>query len=99
MLLSLLRRFLYKQKYPNGAPGPLPDKPPGSVQFKETGKRLGGAFLDYWKSHGGAGKTGPLVTCRGQGRVKKSGLSQENTSEISTYAPVWGAWIILLSPM
>jgi plastocyanin len=58
VLLSLLGDFLYKQKYPNGAPGPLPNTSPGSVLFKETGKRLGGAFLDYWRSHGGLAQQG-----------------------------------------
>ncbi len=48
VLLSLLGNFLYKQKYPNGAPTQTPDTSTGSVLFKETGKRLGGRFLDYW---------------------------------------------------
>src|SRR6185369_5281438 len=40
VLLSLLGTSYYKQKYPNGAPGQKPNTTAGSVQFKETGKRL-----------------------------------------------------------
>lgn len=58
VLLSLLGTFLSKQKYPAGAPGQEPNSLPGSVQFTETGKRLGGKFLDYWKSHGGLAQQG-----------------------------------------
>jgi hypothetical protein len=53
VLLSLLGVFLYKQKYPNGAPGQTPNTSPGSVLFPQTGKRLGGVFLEYWRTHGG----------------------------------------------
>ena len=52
VLLSLLGVFLYKQKYPSGAPGQEPNNSAGSVSFPETGQRVGGIFLDYWKSHG-----------------------------------------------
>ena len=58
VLLSLLGTFLSKQKYPAGAPGQEANNAPGSVQFTETGKRLGGTFLDYWKSHGGLAQQG-----------------------------------------
>ena len=58
VLLSLLGVFRYKEKYPNGAPGQQPNTSPGSVVFKETGKRLGGVFLDYWQSHGGLAQQG-----------------------------------------
>ena len=49
VLLSLLGVFLYRQKYPNGAPGQQPNTSAGSVLFKQTGKRVGGIFLDYWQ--------------------------------------------------
>jgi|GEM_PF-2149656 len=52
VLLSLLGNFLYNQKYPKGAPNQAPNNEPGSVLFKETGKRVGGLFLDYWKKNG-----------------------------------------------
>ncbi len=52
VLLSQLGTFRQKQKYPNGAPGQQPNTGPGSVLAPETGKRMGGKFLDYWKSHG-----------------------------------------------
>ncbi|HKP52610.1 MAG TPA: neutral zinc metallopeptidase [Chloroflexia bacterium] len=58
VLLSLLGNFLYKQKYPNGAPGQKPNTTAGSVLFKETGKRLGGKFLQYWNTHGGLPQQG-----------------------------------------
>ncbi len=38
--------------YPQGAPGQVADTTPGSVLFELTGKRLGGTFLQYWKTHG-----------------------------------------------
>src|SRR5688572_11569449 len=41
VLLSLLGRMRYEQKYPAGAPGQVPNTSAGSVLFKETGKRLG----------------------------------------------------------
>jgi carboxypeptidase T len=58
VLLSQLGTFQYKQRYPNNAPGQQPNTLQGSVLFPETGKRLGGRFLDYWKSHGGLAQQG-----------------------------------------
>lgn len=58
VLLSQLGTFQYKKKYPNGAPGQTPNNAPGSQLFPETGKRVGGKFLDYWKSHGGLAQQG-----------------------------------------
>src|SRR5207237_852483 len=52
VLLSLLGDLRYKQKYPNGAPNQSANTSPGSVFFSQTGKRLGGRFLEYWKAHG-----------------------------------------------
>jgi phospholipase C len=53
VLLSLLGDIRYKQKYPDGAPGQTPNTSAGSVLFSQTGKRLGGIFLQYWQTHGG----------------------------------------------
>jgi hypothetical protein len=58
VLLSLLGNFLYKQKYPGGAPGQTANNSPGSRLFTETGKRVGGRFLEYWQSHGGLAQQG-----------------------------------------
>lgn len=58
VLLSLVGVYMYRQKYPNGAPGQRPNNSPGSVLFSETGKRLGGVFLDYWKNNGGVAQQG-----------------------------------------
>jgi methionine-rich copper-binding protein CopC len=58
VLLSLLGNFLYKQKYPSGAPNQKPNATAGSVLFNETGKRLGGKFLTYWQTHGGLAQQG-----------------------------------------
>ena len=58
MLLSQLGTFQYKKKYLNGAPGQMPNTGPGSVVFKETGKHLGGKFLEYWQSHDGVMQQG-----------------------------------------
>jgi glucose/arabinose dehydrogenase len=58
VLLSLLGVFRYHDKYPAGAPGQQPNTAPGSVLFAETGHRVGGVFLDYWRSHGGLAQQG-----------------------------------------
>jgi hypothetical protein len=53
VLLSLLGNAFYSQKYPGGAPNQQANTSTGSMLFPETGKRLGGRFLDYWRTHGG----------------------------------------------
>ena len=58
VLLSQLGTFQYKQKYPAGAPPQQPDNSPGSQLFPETGKRVGGKFLAYWRAHGGLPQQG-----------------------------------------
>lgn len=58
VLLSLLGSQRYSQKYPQGAPGQKPNTDVGSQLFAETGKRLGGLFLKYWKEHGGLAQQG-----------------------------------------
>jgi hypothetical protein len=58
VLLSLLGDAFYKQKYPNGAPNQTPNTSPGSQLFPQTGHRLGGRFLTYWKNHGGLAQQG-----------------------------------------
>lgn len=58
VLLSLLGNFEYKRKYPNGAPGQQANTSAGSILFKETGKRVGGRFLEYWQKNGGLAQQG-----------------------------------------
>jgi hypothetical protein len=58
VLLSLLGVFLYQQKYPSGAPGQTPNAEANSRVFPETGKRVGGIFLEYWNTHGGLAQQG-----------------------------------------
>ncbi len=58
VLLSQLGTFQYKKKYPTGAPGQTPNTSEGSVLFPETGKRVGGKFLDYWQKNGGLAQQG-----------------------------------------
>ncbi|MEA2575650.1 MAG: aldose sugar dehydrogenase [Chloroflexia bacterium] len=58
VLLSQLGTFQYKKKYPNGAPNQQPNTSSGSVVFPETGKRLGGRFLQYWQQNGGLAQQG-----------------------------------------
>jgi hypothetical protein len=53
VLLELLGTQAYKVRYPDGAPGQQPNPDPGVQTFRETGKRLGGRFLSYWKETGG----------------------------------------------
>ena len=56
--LSLLGVFLYQQKYPTGAPSQVANSSAGSMLFGQTSHRVGGGFLDYWKSHGGLAQQG-----------------------------------------
>ena len=58
VLLSLLGVFRYQQKYPQGAPGQVPNTEPNARLFPETGKRVGGLFRSYWESHGGLAQQG-----------------------------------------
>jgi outer membrane protein assembly factor BamB len=58
VLLSLLGTIAYQLKYPNGAPGQHPNNDPGSMLVPETGKRLGGRFLEYWQANGGLAQNG-----------------------------------------
>ncbi|HET9495790.1 MAG TPA: hypothetical protein VFR15_16315, partial [Chloroflexia bacterium] len=58
VLLSQLGTFQYKKKYPDGAPGQTPNTSEGSVLFAETGKRVGGKFLEYWQQNGGLAQQG-----------------------------------------
>lgn len=58
VLLSLLGNFRYKQKYPSSALNQKPNNTPGSLMFKETGKRVGGKFLEYWQKNGGLPQQG-----------------------------------------
>ena len=58
VLLSLLGNFRYKQQYPVGAPGQKANPDGGSRLFPETGKHLGGIFLDYWNKNGGLAQQG-----------------------------------------
>lgn len=58
VLLSQLGAFQYKKKYPNGAPNQKPNNDPGSTLFPQTGKRVGGRFLEYWRQNGGLSQQG-----------------------------------------
>jgi glucose/arabinose dehydrogenase len=58
VLLSQLGTFRYRQKYPNGAPNQQPNTSAGSRLFSETGKRVGGKFLEYWNNNGGLAQQG-----------------------------------------
>lgn len=58
VLLSLLGRLLYNQKYPTGAPSQEANTSPGSRLFRETGKHVGDSFLSYWTAHGGLAQQG-----------------------------------------
>jgi hypothetical protein len=58
VLLSQLGTFRYKQKYPNGAPAQTPNNSAGSQLFQQTGKRVGGPFLEYWQKNGGLAQQG-----------------------------------------
>ena len=58
VLLSLLGVFALREKYPQGAPLQTPQVRGGSRDFAETGKRVGGLFLEYWEKNGGLAQQG-----------------------------------------
>lgn len=61
VLLSQLGTLQYKRKYlgaDSNPPAQTPNTSGGSVLFSQTGKRLGGKFLDYWNTHGGVAQQG-----------------------------------------
>jgi uncharacterized protein (DUF885 family) len=62
VLLSLLGNFRLKSVYPSGAPGQRPNSTAGSQLFTQTGKRVGGPFLEYWQKNGGLAQQGYPVT-------------------------------------
>jgi hypothetical protein len=62
VLLSLLGSIHYKQKYPTGAAGQQANTLPGSILFPQTEKRLGGVFLEYWRTNGGLAQQGYPIT-------------------------------------
>ena len=73
VLLSLLGNFLYKQKYPGGAPNQEANNTAGSVLFRETGKRVGGKFLAYWQKNGGLAQQGFPISEEFQERSELDG--------------------------
>ena len=75
VLLSLLGVFRYKQKYAGSAPGQVPNTMPGRITFKETGKSVGGKFLEYWKFHGGLAQQGLPIS---EEFLEKSDLDGNN---------------------
>ncbi len=58
VLLSLVGVTRYKQNYPGGAPNQKANSDPGTVLFPQTGKKVGGAFLAYWKASGSVAQQG-----------------------------------------
>ncbi len=73
VLLQLLGVFLYKQKYPNGAPNQIAIRSDTSAsygniksthfeRFPQTGRTISGVFLDYWQQHGGLAQQGYPVS-------------------------------------
>ena len=58
VLLSLVGVTRYKAKYPGGAPNQKVNSDPGTVLFPQTGKKVGGAFLSYWKTAGSVAQQG-----------------------------------------
>ncbi len=50
--MPLLGVFQYQEKYAGAGPVQVPNTEAGSVLSEETGKRIGGKFLQYWQAHG-----------------------------------------------
>jgi carboxyl-terminal processing protease len=73
VLLSLLGNSRYKARYPSGAPGQTPNTAAGSVLFRETSKRVGGRFLEYWNRNGGLAQQGFPISDEFQERSETDG--------------------------
>lgn len=58
VLLTLLGTLFYKQRYGGNAPLQLPSSDLDAQKFSETGKSVGGRFLQYWRSHGDVAQFG-----------------------------------------
>jgi predicted metalloprotease len=58
VLLSLLGVFIYNATYGGNAPGQVPNASAGSVLYPQTGHRVGGKFLQYWRTNGGLPQQG-----------------------------------------
>lgn len=58
VLLSLLGAHAYNSIYPTDAPNEMPNTTPGNQEFPQTGKRVGGTFLQYWQTNGGLAQFG-----------------------------------------
>ncbi|HEX9988871.1 MAG TPA: kelch repeat-containing protein [Chloroflexia bacterium] len=75
VLLTLLGAFEYRRKYPGaaGAPNQRPNTTPGSILFQQTGKRVGGRFLQYWQQNGGLAQQGYPISNEFQERSDTDG--------------------------
>ncbi|HEY0071872.1 MAG TPA: Zn-dependent exopeptidase M28 [Chloroflexia bacterium] len=58
VLLSQLGTFQYKKKYPGGPANQQVSNVGEVVRFPETGKTVGGKFVEYWRAHGGVALQG-----------------------------------------
>ncbi len=58
VLLSLLGNAYYSRNYRANAPGQQANTEKGSILFPETGMRVGGRFLEYWRANGGLTQQG-----------------------------------------
>jgi branched-chain amino acid transport system substrate-binding protein len=73
VLLSLLGVFQYKRLHPNGAPGQKASTAAGAQKFQQTGKTVGGKFLEYWNKNGGLAQQGYPITDEFQERSPLDG--------------------------
>jgi hypothetical protein len=62
VLLAFLGRQYYSERYGTTVPIQHPNTSEGSILFSQTGKRLGGWFLDYWQKNGGLAQQGFPIT-------------------------------------
>lgn len=62
VLLSLVGKLYYQYEFTKEPYGEEPNTSPGSILFQQTGKRLGGVFLQYWQTHGGLAQQGYPIT-------------------------------------
>jgi polysaccharide biosynthesis protein PslG len=61
VLLSQLGTLYYRNAYPDGAPNQRQNREAGKL-FPETGKWVGGAFLQRWEKNGGVFVNGYPIT-------------------------------------
>ena len=74
ILLVHIGTLLYRRVYPDTIPIQTPNFSQNSLIFRETGKRIGGQFLEYWHNHGEKALLGLPITDEFEERSSQDGV-------------------------